>query len=298
MAFEQLRTRLREGRPLVVDADTGAAFRARGQLLDSPGVIASLLRREPHTVLEHYRAEVSSNVDVLCALTADTTPRALSEVGMQHRAAALTGRAVELAQEAAEESSKPIAIAAVLASDMVSPLAAERVREEFTEHAARIAAAGAEVIVARAYAARIELMAAVTAAARAELPTWAAVEATSDGELAQGGTVSELVPALEDAGAEVVLFEVPSVRVGLSMLERADLAGGGSVHGVLLAGGSQCVWGFPDGAAAPDEWVRDAVKLEAAGARIIGGGAGTTEDHTAALARELGILHPSIPARN
>src|SRR5689334_1670404 len=97
MSFELIKNRLLEGRPLVVAADTCASFRARGVLLDSPGAIGQLLRERPSEVFDHYRAEVECCVDVLPALTADTTPRALSEVGMQHRAAQLTSRAVELA---------------------------------------------------------------------------------------------------------------------------------------------------------------------------------------------------------
>ena len=44
MSFAQIRHRLSEGRPLVVDSDTGASFRARGVLLNSPGALGSVLR--------------------------------------------------------------------------------------------------------------------------------------------------------------------------------------------------------------------------------------------------------------
>ncbi len=59
---------------MVVDSDTAASFRARGVELDSPGALGSLLRERPLEVLDHYRAEVRSRVDVLAALTGDTTP--------------------------------------------------------------------------------------------------------------------------------------------------------------------------------------------------------------------------------
>src|SRR6188768_1574421 len=132
MSFEQIRHRLKDGRPLVVDSDTGASFRARGVRISSPGALGQLLREKPSEVESHYRAEIESRVDILSALTADTTPRALSEVGMEHRAAQLTSRAVELALEAASENAKPIAVAGVLGSDMVSPVAADRLHEELT----------------------------------------------------------------------------------------------------------------------------------------------------------------------
>jgi methionine synthase I (cobalamin-dependent) len=299
MTFERIRHRLQSGRPLVVDSDTAASFRARGVELDSPGTLGSLLRERPAEVLDHYRAEVHSRVDILSALTADTTPRALAEVGMQHRAAQLTSRAVELALEAASESEKPVAVAGVLGSDMVSPVAADRLHEEFTEHAARLAAAGCELLLARGQGSRLGLMAAVAAASQTELPTWAVLEYASHEELTSSGNAIALVEALADAGAAVVLFEVSSVELGLAYLERFHAAFElrGIIPGVLLAASEASLRGFHDEGSDPERWVERAVDLSVGGARVIGGGAGTTEAHTRCLARALGSLHPSIPMR-
>lgn len=280
----------------MVDADTCAAFRARGVALDTPGSVGLLLRKRPSDVEAHYRAEVQSRVDVLSALTADTTPRALAEVGMEHRSAALTGLAVELALEAAAANPKPVAVAGVLGSDMVSSIDVDRQRAELAEHAQRIAAAGVELIVARGQGSRLDLMAAVIAAAGTELPTWAVVECLPGGELVTGGDLSSLVQSLEQAGASAVLLEVPSVESGLEQLGRLGAACEKSVPGVLLAGGTSSVRGFPDGESDQTHWAQRALDLDAKGARVIGGGAGTTEAHTATLAGALGSLHPSIPA--
>ena len=297
MSFSAIQHRLVQGRPLVLDADTGAAFRARGVTVAGAGALGRLLRQDPRAVLAHYQAEVASRVDVLSALTADTTPRALAEVGMEHRAAVLTGLAVELAFEAAEEAPKPVAVAGVLGSEMLSPIAPERHHLELREHAERLAVAGCELLIARGQGSRLALMAAVVAAASTELPTWAVIECLPSGELVTGGAVAELVEPLETAGASVILFEVASITHGVERLRDARAAGlGNAASGVLLAASGGSVRGYPDAAAAPDEWARGALELDAARARVIGGGAGTTEAHTAALARELGALHPSIPA--
>jgi S-methylmethionine-dependent homocysteine/selenocysteine methylase len=282
MTFERIRHRLHSGRPLCVDSDTAASFRTRGVELGSPGALGVLLRERSTQVLDHYRAEVSCKVDVLSALTADTTPRALAEVGMEHRAAQLTRRAVELALEAAAESQKPVAVAGVLGSDMVSPVAAERMREELNEHAERLAAAGCELV-----------------AARTDLPTWAVLEYTSRDELTSNGNAVDLVAALADAGASVVLFEVAKVDLGLAYIERFREAftQHGIAPGVLLAAGETSVRGFNDESSQPEHWVERALDLSLGGARAIGGGAGTTEAHTRCLAQALGALHPSIPAR-
>ena len=299
MSFESIRHRLYEGRPLVLDADTGAAFRARGVELDTPGALGQLLRERPNDVLAHYRAESASRVDVLSALTSDTTPRALAEVGMQHRAAALTSLAVELALQAAEESPKPVAVAGVLGSEMVAPMAADRLHEELSEHAQRLAYAGCELLLARGQGSRLELMAAVVAAAGTDLPTWAVIECLPNGDLTTGGPVGPLVEALEEAGATAVLFEVSSVQSGLDQLDRLKTAGYDErvVPGVLLAGSANSLRSFPDVSSDLEHWVDRALDLDAQGARIIGGGAGTTETHTMALAQALGALHPSMPVK-
>ncbi len=297
MTFERIRHRLESGRPLVVDSDTAACFRARGVELDSPGAFGVLLRERSSDVLNHYRAEVSCKVDVISALTADTTPRALAEVGMQHRAAQLTGRAVELALEAASESDKPIAVAGVLGSDRVSPIAADRLQEELNEHAERLTAAGCELLLARGQGSWSSLMAAVTAGARTGLPTWIVLEYASREEPTSSEQAADLIGALVGAGGSVVLLEVAAVTLGLAYLERfrAAFERHGVAPGVLLAASEATVRGFDDDASRPERWAEGAATLGAAGARAIGGGAGTTEGHTRHLAEALGSLHPSVP---
>ena len=128
------------------------------------------------------------------------------------------------------------------------------------------------------------------------MPTWAVIECTPSGEPVFSTRVPDLIGQLEDAGVEVVLFEVASIAHGVNQLRlAADAMAPETAVGVLLAGGNESVRGFPDSDSVPAPWARDALDLDANGARVIGGGAGTTEGHTAALAQELGELHPSLP---
>jgi 5-methyltetrahydrofolate--homocysteine methyltransferase len=216
---------------------------------------------------------------------------------MQHRAALLTGLAVEMAVEAASESPKPVAVAGVLGGERVAPLAADRLHSEYAEHADRLAAAGCELLIARGQGSRLGLMAATVAAASTELPTWSVVECLPNGEFITGGAVGPLIEALQDAGASAVLFEVASIDSGLQAIERARaiVSAEGLVAGVLLAASSLSVRGFPDSSSDPDAWARRSLELDIAGARVIGGGAGTTEAHTEALATVLKEVHPSMP---
>jgi 5-methyltetrahydrofolate--homocysteine methyltransferase len=137
-------------------------------------------------------------------------------------------------------------------------------------------------------------MAAVLAAARSELPVWAVIERWSD-----AASDASVFHALRAAGATVALFEVPSVALGLAELHRAreNAAEAELSVGVLLAASQGALPGFPDLSGSPEAWADHALDLDLAGARVIGGGAGTTEAHLDALARALGAVHPSLPPR-
>jgi methionine synthase I (cobalamin-dependent) len=287
VSYARLRPRLFRGRPLIVDSDVAASLGARGCSLEGPGSLGAALYESEQMVREHHLAELRSRVDILCALTSVTTPRALAESGMEHRAARLTGRALELLSEIANESTRPVAVAGVLAADQLTATHRERFEEETAEHAARIAVGGAELIIVRATGSRLDLVFSVAAAAAQELAVWAVL----DPELATCN-LNDLLGSLSDAGAEAVLFEVSSVDQGLQLLERAARCPHEIIPGALLSAATDAVRGFP--CALVPGWVDRVVELTDAGARIVGGGAGTTEAHTQELAVRLGYLHPSI----
>lgn len=288
VTYRRLRHRLSQGRPLVVDCDVAASLGARGCSLDEPGSLGAVLYRSAETVREHHLAELSCRVDVLSALTADTTPRSLAESGMEHRAARLTGKALDLVVDLTESSERPVVVAGVLGSDQITATQRGRFEEETKEHARRIAVGGADLIIVRGMGSRLDLVFAVAAASEHELPTWAVVE----GHLIEG-QFSQLVQSLADAGAEAVLFEVASVDDGLDKLRRIAELETTVIPGALLSAEPHALRGFPSEFS--PTWVDRVVELTDAGARIVGGGAGTTESHTRALATRLGVLHPSMP---
>ncbi|MCH2108561.1 MAG: homocysteine S-methyltransferase family protein [Polyangiaceae bacterium] len=288
MSYLQLRHRLYEGRPLVLDADVGASLRALGEELDAPGALGAVLHRSPEVVEQHHQRELFSKVDILSALTADTTPRALAEAAMEHRAARLTGDAIDLALDATAQATRPAAVAGVLGSEMVTATARIRFEDETIEHAARIAVQGAELFIVRGMGSRLDLVFSVAAASAHELPVWAVIDMPTISE----GDLLGLLQRLEDAGAEAVLFEVESVDHGLEYLQAFQDYEGELVAGALLSAAPDALRGFPS--EFYTSWVERAVELTDRGARIIGGGSGTTEEHTRALARRLGVIHPSF----
>lgn len=287
MSYARLRSRLVQGRPLILDCDVAASLGARGCELNGPGSLGAALFRSEEKVREHHLAELDSRVDILCALTAETTPRALAEAGMEHRSARLTGLALDVLSEIAREATRPVAVAGVLGADQLTATHRARFEEETAEHAARIAIGGAELIITRAMGSRLELVYAVAAAAAQELPVWAVV----DPHLCKPG-MADLLSSLIDAGAEAVLFEVTSVDQGLRLIEQANARRAELVPGALLSAAHEAIRGFP--CELTPGWVDRVVELTDAGARIVGGGAGTTELHTREVAMRLGYLHPSI----
>jgi methionine synthase I (cobalamin-dependent) len=285
-ASHPILSRLETGRPLLVSGDPVASLLGRHVALHPPAPLGRLLREEPATVREHYHQEIGAGVDVLACLTADTIPRALQQIGMAFRAAALTGCAIDLALDAQEMTPRPLIVAGVLGNGEVPPAAEDRIGEELGLHAARLANAGCELILARGFGlppdapphhddpalVRIARRAAVVSAAATELPTWAWIPVDHEGFTVDGESAAECLRHALDGGAAVVLFEIPAVEVGLAWADRLFAAAGSRV-GFSLASNDADV----------DDWARDAKQLLDAGARVIGGGTGTTQRHLGAL---------------
>jgi methionine synthase I (cobalamin-dependent) len=278
-----------------VSADPEASFRSRGVALKTPAPLGRLLREHPSEAVEHYHQEILAGVDVLCALTAETIPRALGQIGMPFRAAALTGAAVELALEAVESAPRPIAVAGVLGSLQVSTPSADRMTEDLAMHATRLAAAGCELLLAHGYGqpslepglARLARRAAVVSAATTQLPTWAVLELSASGSTADGERIEEAARSAVEAGAQVVLMVVPGIACAAGILERVRRATpsiavgvcpGATIDDVEITSTSS-----HEPAAKIEAWALGARRLIDGGARVIGGGAGTTSRHLAAL---------------
>jgi methionine synthase I (cobalamin-dependent) len=284
-------------RTLVMSGDPLSALRARGTTISSNSAIGRLLREAPQAIADFHQQEISVGIDVLRALTASTTTRALAPIGMAFRAAALTGTAVELAMAAAASTAtRRVAVAGMLGHTATVPIA-DRIAEDYAIHAARLAAAGCEILVACGFEsaqaarvapalARLARRAAVVSASTTQLATWALVELDAGGRTPDGEDFEEAAQAALDSGADTLIFEVASAELGLKVLERLASATGEAQIGLLL-GATLSETDAPDRAETIDAWALSANRLIDAGARILGGGAGTTLGHLGALAKTL-----------
>lgn len=278
-ASETILSRIRAGQAVLLSADPASSLRASGVVLEGVAPLGRLVRERPGEVLHHYEREVSAGVEVVCALTSETMPRALAQVGMAFRSAALTGSAIEMAMDAATRAGRPVAVAGVLGGRTGATVAPDRVAEECAMHAARLAAAGCEIILACSqgpFASRLGRMSAIISASTLRLPTWALVEVraglTSDGE-----DLAECAKSAVDSGAQVILFDVANEEDATDAIDQVVAVLGEAKPGVLLA----------DGAGSPEAWSDAAKRLVSGGAHVVGGGPGTTTEHLAALARSL-----------
>jgi len=301
-AITAILRRLDAGRPVIFSGDPVAALGARGIALDGPAPLGQLLREAPAIVAEHYEHEIAAGVDVLCALTAHTSSRALARIGMSYRAAALTGTAVDLACEAADRAVRPVAVAGLLGAHGIGPLRADRIGEDYAVHAARLAAAGCELLVARGFGADAEIdasfarlarRAAVVAASSTQLSTWAHVDVLADGSTDDGEPLEACVAALAEAGATVLVLDVPDARVGLAAIERTAGSIGSARLGVFVADAEGVTRVGRADVSRVHAWAADVKRFVEAGARVVGGGLGTTPLHTAAIAKALGRTDPT-----
>jgi 5-methyltetrahydrofolate--homocysteine methyltransferase len=262
-------------------------LRAKGAAVEGVAALGRLVREQPSVLAALHEAEVTAGADVLVALTADTIPVALNHIGMAFRTAALTRGAVDLALDASKLGARPIAVAGVLGNAWVQIASAERAEDECSMHAVRLVTAGCDLIIARGFPGapgagfeRLSRRIAIVSAVATRVPTWALIEAGSAERGASGEPLDSLAAEVLDAGAELVLLDVPNVEVGVGALKRVEAVRLGVRAGVLLGASSS-------DPAAIEAWAQGAKALADAGARAIGGGAGTTPEHVAALANAL-----------
>lgn len=268
-------------RPILLGSDPVASLREQGHPLEGPMPLPRLLRERPEVIRAHYQREVATEPDILVAATADTTAHALALIGMSFRAAALTGQAIELAQEAANAADREILVAAALGSTWPASLAREA--EEIELSAARLQASGCALVLISSHAKgvaerRLAEGQALEAARRAGLVAWLVVPSAGADDEAPATTAARA----KEAGATALLVRATSGDEAQHMVEAASESG--LIPGVLLAAPAKGTC---------SAWVREASGLADLGARILGGGDGTTHRHIAALASLLGVRFPA-----
>jgi len=274
-AARDLRARLAEPRPLILDGATGTELERRGVDCALPLWSARALLECPERVAEIHADYVEAGAGLLTANTFRTQRRTLERAGLGAEAARLTALAVELAREAARAAGRPVFVAgsAPPLEDCFRP---ERVpddaalRREHAEHAGHLAAAGVDAILIETMNSAREAVAAARAARRAGLPAVVCFACGEGARLLSGEPLRDALAAVgAEAPAAVGVNCLPPSRVPACLEVLAEQALPFAVY-ANAGRGETC---------SPADLLACARTWVAAGARLVGGCCGTTPAH-------------------
>ena len=286
---------------MLLDSAMGTELQRRGADTMLPLWSARALIECPDLVSQVHREEAAAGADILTANTFRTHRRTLEKAGLGHRAAELTRLAVRLAREAAIESPRRVLVAGSLSplEDCYRPDLVpgdEALEREHAKQAARLAGAGADLLLLETHNTIREVLAAARAARSTGLPFVASLVTDGRGSLLSGESLRDAMDALRPLHPEVVGINcVPARRLGSDLLTLASAAPAGalSAYGNLGLSAEDSGWAFTE-ELAPALYVGLASTWMSPRLRIVGGCCGTTAAHTAALR---GLLDSADPAQ-
>ena len=238
-AASSLRARIHARLPVLIDGTLEGELERRGHALSTVIGSAGAVRESPEALREIHGAYLAAGAHVVRANTARTTTLVLRKIGYEHRTAALTTRAVDLALEAVQEARSSAAVAGVIEpllhgdehASASASVAHDLLEEEHGLQAERLLAGGCDAIVVQAMRTMREALIAAQAAVRTGLPVLVSFALRDDGRLAGGDELASAASAVRIAGADVVMVDGVSPELG----QRASLilAGHNAAWGVL-----------------------------------------------------------------
>lgn len=296
MTLSQVEARLRRGEIILLDGAIGTELERLGVPTALPLWSARAVLDAPDRVREVHEEYAASGADVLTAATFRTTPRSLTRAGVEGDPAAkaeeLTSRAVGLAREARTRaaSGRDVWIAGALAPledcyrhDLVPDETA--LEREHHDQAARLARAGADLILIETMGTIREAVAASRAALATGLPVVTSFMPRSASEIGGGESLADAVAAVDELEVDAILVNcVPAeiatgclaIMTGITRTPIGCYANAGSPD---LGRGTWCF----DPEMTPERFAQHAADWVGLGAQIVGGCCGTGPAHIRAL---------------
>lgn len=285
---------------LLLDGATGTELGRRGADISLPLWSARALVDRPELLEEIHRDYLLAGADLITANTFRTHERTLGKVGLTGRAAELTRRAVELAQEVRDRYNPEAMVVGSVAplEDCYTPEAAPPQQQCADEHGQMIAtllSAGVDGILIETMNNLHEAAAAAGQALRQVAPPtqWMISFCTkSEGPpnmLLSGETLTDLLPSLTGAYAiGVNCVAAPAIEAEVKLLrmlvpQETRISAYANVGRATPEG----AWVSTD-AANPDVYADYASRWISAGASIVGGCCGTRPEMIKAIAKRLG----------
>lgn len=280
---------LSSGKPILADGAMGTMLHAKGVSFETCFDELNLSR--PELVAEIHRDYVEAGSQIIETNSFGANRYKLATHGLESRVQEINTRAVEIAREVVQASSKDVLIAG-----SVGPLGVrlapfgrvtpEQANEAFREQISALIEAGADLIWIETHSDLYEVREAVQAArAITDLPVIATVTFTRDDRTLLGDTPHRSAKLLAESGADVIGANCSGgpaqlLRI-LSQMNQAVPEAHFSV--MPNAGWPEHVGGRIMYPATSQYFADYAVSFCEAGASIIGGCCGTTPDHIARM---------------
>lgn len=283
-------TDLLSAHPIVVaDGAMGTSLFELG--LEAGGCPELLNVEEPQLIQKVHRQFVDAGADIILTNTFGGN-RCRLELHQAHdRVVELNQAAVQLARSVADDSERPVAVAASIGptGDLyqpVGPLSYDQGLSVFTEQVQAAAAAGADVIWVETMSSLEEAAAAVDAAATVDLPAVLTMSFDTNGRTMMGVRPGEVAGWVEADGRSLVGIGA-NCGIGPADVVQAALAMGADTDRVIIAKANCGIPLYSDGVLSyptPPADMADYVELAArSGARIIGSCCGSGPAHIAAI---------------
>ena len=297
MTLSQVEARLRRGEIILLDGAMGTELERLGVPTALPLWSAEAVLDSPDRVREVHEAYAEAGADILTAATFRTTMRSLAKAGrtgahLEKETEALTARAVTLAREARARaaSGRDVWVAGALAPledcyrhDLVPDDAA--LEREHHDQAARLARAGADLLLIETMGTIREAVAASRAALATGLPVLTSFMTRNASEIAGGEPLADAVKAVDALEVDAILVNcVPAeiamgclaIMTGITRTPIGCYANAGSPD---LGRGTWCF----DPEMTPERFAEHAADWVGLGAQIVGGCCGTSPVHIRAL---------------
>lgn len=284
-------------RLLLLDGATGTELERRGVDISLPLWSARALLDAPEVLAAIHREYLNAGAGAITTNTFRTHRRSLAKAGLEHRAAELTARAVEIARAAREAHAGGALVLGSVAplEDCYQPALAPDEATCRREHARMIddlLEAGADYLLIETMNTLHEARAAATEARQRAPGRWMVSFCLRSegppGVLLSGEPVTGLLSDLADAYAVGVnCVAAPAAEAQVALLRRA------LPQHVRVAAYANIGFADKDGnwistdAVSPDRYADHALAWKTAGATIIGGCCGTSPRTIEAVAKRL-----------
>ncbi len=291
----ELRERIREGRPIVLDGALGTELERRHIPSALPLWSTHALLEAPWAVRAIHGDHARAGAEILTAGTFRTQQRSLAHAGIPLRARELTQTAVNLARDAASSVSGRVWVAGSAAplEDCYRPdLAPDETtaQREHEQHAKNLADAGVDLILIETQNTIREARAAARAAAATGLPFLVSFVSWESATLLSGEPLARACDEVLAHGPAALLVNcLPAAAVERCL---QVLRATGVPFGAYANLGPPLDESGPTGSRrredlTPDEFATYALTWLAAGAQIVGGCCGTQPEHVRAISERV-----------